>query len=133
MRIINQYIRDIKYSLPAAGKNEKKYLDILKSSLIHYKNNNPLYTYDDLVSEFGYPKDIAVSYINEQNDDYLLKHIKAKKMIRYTCLILIAIGLIIGLWKGYLIYNDAKNSENSIITQIEITLPEEISNEKISN
>lgn len=126
MRIINQYIRDIKYSLPVVGKNEKKYLDILKSSLVHYKNNNPLYTYDDLINEFGYPKDIAVSYISEQNDDYLLKHIKAKKTIRYTCIILIVIALFVGLWKGYLIYSDSKESENSRITHIEITAPEEI-------
>lgn len=126
MRIINQYIRDIKYSLPVVGKNEKKYLDILKSSLVHYKNNNPLYTYDDLINEFGYPKDIAVSYISEQNDDYLLKHIKAKKTIRYTCIILIVIALFVGLWKGYLIYSDSKESEDSRITHIEITPPEEI-------
>lgn len=131
MRVINRYIRDIKSCLPVVSKSEKNYLEILKSSLIHYKNNNPSFTYNDLIEEFGYPKDIAASYINEQSNGYVLKHIKVKNTIKYTCLILISIALLVGLWKAFLVYSDYKKSIESKITHIETTQVEVTNREKI--
>lgn len=133
MKIINRYIRDIKYSLPIVSSSEKKYLQILKSDLIRYKESNPSFSYEDLIEEFGYPKDIAASYINEQSNDYMLKHIKTKKIIKYTCLIVISIALLIGLWKGYLYYKGYQEAQSQNITHFITTPPEEISNEKISD
>lgn len=129
------FIRDIYYifSVRGKGKKEKEYIRRLIIMINEYNSDYPNATYDELTDKFGTPKDIYMDYLETVDYEYLLSKLKSRNMIRNTCLIVIVICALLGLWKGYLIYNDAIESEEQRPTHIETTKPEEINNEKISN
>lgn len=129
------FIRDIHYifSIGGKGKKEKLYIKRLIEMINDYESDYPNVTYNKLIDKFGTPKDIYIDYLETVDSKYLLDKLRTKKLIRNTCLVIIVICSLLGLWKGYLIYSDSKESENQRPTHIEITKPEEISNEKISD
>lgn len=53
-------------------------------------------TYEELSQQFGTPKDIMLSYIEDCENDYIIKKTELKKMIKKISIIFISL-LIIGL------------------------------------
>ena len=129
------FIKDIKCFFTTKGNDdkEKMYIYRLISSINEFLSDYPNSTYDELVDKFGTPKDIYMNYLEIIDSDELLKKIKKRNITKRTCFIIITLVIVLGLWKGYLIYQDASTSTSQIPTYIEITSPEELSNIKISN
>ena len=71
--MIRKYIRNCKQLFPVYGKYERKFLKQLKEQVIKYVSEFPHLTYDELVTQFGSPKDIVLAYYDSIDDDYLLK------------------------------------------------------------
>ena len=63
MNNIKKYIKNIWTIMPMHTKKEKFYLNELKKHLNEYLDDHPQCSYDDIVQQFGEPKDIVVEYI----------------------------------------------------------------------
>lgn len=126
MNDVHNFIKDIEniFSINSKGKQEKRYLERLNVLIEEYASDYPNTTYDELSDKFGTPKDIYMNYLETVDSDYMLKKIKTRRIIKISCIIALSILFLLGLWKGYLIYQDSKESENQRPTHVEITPPE---------
>lgn len=135
MNDVRNFIKDIDniFSINSKGKQEKRYLERLNVLIEEFASDYPNTTYDELSDKFGTPKDIYINYLETVDSDYMLKKIKTRRIIKISCIIALSVLFLLGLWKGYLIYQDSKESESQRPTHVEITPPEEISRKKISD
>ena len=99
--MIRKYIHRCKQLFPVYGKYERLFLKRLQQQATDFIAQNPNLTYEELVTQFGSPKDIVVGYYDTIDDDYLLKKLNLVKTIRRAFL---AIVLIIVLFVGYRSY-----------------------------
>ena len=72
MNNIKKYIKNIWTIMPMHTKKEKFYVSELKKHLNEYLDDHPQCSYDDIVQQFGEPKDIVVEYI--QSSDLVNLH-----------------------------------------------------------
>ena len=80
MNNIKKYIKNIWAIMPMHTKKEKFYLNELKKHLNEYLDDHPQCSYDDIVQQFGEPKDIVVNYIQNSDENGLYQ--KNTKKIR---------------------------------------------------
>lgn len=82
MNNIKKYIKNIWAIMPMHTKKEKFYLNELKKHLNEYLDDHPQCSYDDIVLQFGEPKDIVVNYIQNSDENDLIKRMKLKSIIQ---------------------------------------------------
>ena len=99
--MIRKYIHRCKQLFPVYGKYERLFLKQLQQQATDFIAQNPNLTYEELVTQFGSPKDIVVGYYDTIDDDYLLKKLNLVKTIRRFFL---AIVLVVVLFVGYRSY-----------------------------
>lgn len=122
-----KYIKDIEILFPIMQKEEKKYIDRIKQSIIKQVDIENI-LYQELVNQFGSPNDITQSYINEIDIDELIsktrKHRDIKKFITGTCFFIIICALIVALWRMYQINQEREDFMNHVpieyIEEIEV-------------
>lgn len=124
MKESKKYYRDIKKIFPIHGKREKQFLNSLKEQIVEYENENNNCTFKDLENVFGNPIEIVVSYYQSINNDYLLKKINMKRLLRFTCIIIISLVLIIFVWKIALYNQGYHDFHNNIPIEYEETIEE---------
>lgn len=90
------FLKDCKNVFPFIGKKEIVFLNRLKENMETYVLENGDLTYEELSQQFGTPKDIMLSYIEDCENDYIIKKMELKKMIKKISIIFISL-LIIGL------------------------------------
>lgn len=90
------FLKDCKNVFPFIGKKETVFLNRLKENMETYVLENGDLTYEELSQQFGTPKDIMLSYIEDCENDYIIKKMELKKMIKKISIIFISL-LIIGL------------------------------------
>lgn len=99
--MIRKYIHRCKQLFPVYGKYERLFLKRLQQQATVFIAQNPNLTYEELVTQFGSPKDIVVGYYDTIDDDYLLKKLNLVTTIRRFFL---AIVLVVVLFVGYRSY-----------------------------
>ena len=82
MNNIKKYIKNIWTIMPMHTKKEKFYVSELKKHLNEYLDDHPQCSYDDIVQQFGEPKDIVVNYIQNSDENDLIKRMKLKSIIQ---------------------------------------------------
>ena len=97
-----QFYKNVYSLFPIHKAKEKNYLKNLKIQIEQCDVN----TYDELENIFGTPIDIVKAYYDTINSEYLIKAIQVKKIVRYTCILIITIALCISIYVIYL-YNQA--------------------------
>ena len=102
--MIPKYIRRCKQLFPVYGKYEHQFLKRLQQQANEFIAQNPNITYEELVTQFGSPKDIVVGYYDTIDDDYLLKKLNLVKTIRrFFFTIVLVVVLFIG-YRSYILY-----------------------------
>ena len=124
MNNIKKYIKNIWTIMPMHTKKEKFYLNELKKHLNEYLDDHPQCSYDDIVQQFGDPKDIVVDYIQNSNENELIKRMKLKSIIQRFLIFFSVICTILAIWIGILWYDYIQDQKNSIIYEIETTITE---------
>lgn len=122
---ITNYYKDISTLLPIRGSNEKRYLNDFKKTLNEFSDEMPNASYEDIINEFGEPKDVVISYLNNCNEDYLINKLKIRSIVFKTSIIVTVISICLCLVYSYLFiigYNEAKQQR---ITTTETTITEE--------
>ena len=122
---IANYYKNVSTLLPIRSRNEKKYLNGFKKNLEEFSNEMPNASYKDIVDEFGEPKDVVISYLNNCNEDYLISKLKIRTIVFRTSVIITVIAICLCLVYSYLFtvgYNEAKQQR---MTNTETTITEE--------
>lgn len=135
-RNVKKYLNDVKMLFPVYQKEERVYLKRMKESLLKETDTDHL-TYEQCVERFGQPMDVINSYCDEMDSQEFIDKVRKQRQIKKT---VISIGIIcvlcvisVSLWKSYLIYKDAVESMNQRVTEVEISAPVVISEEKIDD
>lgn len=135
--MIRKYIHRCKQLFPVYGKYERLFLKRLQQQATDFITQNPNLTYEELVTQFGSPKDIAVGYYDTIDDDYLLKKLNLVKTIRRFFLAIVLVAVLFVGYRSYVIYQiwlDAQ--KESIIYEdstIEYTSPTDEDNDSTNN
>ena len=64
-QIICSYIKEIKHHLPIYKSEEKKFINDLQNAIMDFSNETKEFTYNELISHFGSPKDLVANYLLE--------------------------------------------------------------------
>lgn len=98
MTITRKYIRQCRTLFPVYEKSERTFLNRLKLQINEHLDLFPNLSYEELVKQFGTPKEVIMEYYANADDDYLLKKIDVSKKVK-KFLLFIAI-----LFLGYFFY-----------------------------
>lgn len=120
--MIPKYIRRCKQLFPVYGKYEQQFLKRLQQQANEFLAQNPNITYEELVTQFGSPKDIVVGYYDTIDDDYLLKKLNLVKTIRrFFFTIVLVVVLFIG-YRSYILYKVWLEAQEPVILYEESTI-----------
>lgn len=94
----------------------------MASSIRDYVSEGACLTYEQLVSRFGDPKQVAYTYVNEMETDELVQEIKAGKKIVKIAAITVAVMILIWAVITVVSYNDHAVDANgyAIVEIIEV-------------
>ena len=117
-----QYLRHLKLLLPYHYREEKRYIQRLKQNLSEYMDEFPSSDYNDLVRQFGAPKEIAAEFYTELDDAQFMNRIRMKKYIRKLCFIALFAITILVAYHSIDLYRDYQEAEDSIPAYEEETI-----------
>lgn len=95
-KTVDKYIKAIKKEFPIYRKGEKRYLNMLRSSMYDYAVSfeGELITVSHLSERFGSPKDCANTYIEYLGADTICHNMNGKKYGKY--IFITALSVILG-------------------------------------
>ena len=82
MTIANKYIQQCKSLFPVYGKLERTFLNRLKVQVNEHLDLFPDISYNELVKQFGSPREVVMEYYDNIEDDYLLSKIDLAKKVK---------------------------------------------------
>lgn len=85
---INTYLKELSNQLCCSGKEKKEILSSLKNRLSEFESEHPTaLKYEDIVEQFGSPKEVANSFLGEYSSTQLHNLIKRsnKALLHYYC------------------------------------------------
>ena len=84
---INTYLKDLSKQLCCSEKEKKEILSSLKNRLSEFESEYPTaLKYEDIVEQFGSPKEVANSFLGEYSSTQLHNLVKRRK-IKHFCII----------------------------------------------
>ena len=120
--MVRRYIRRCKELFPVYGKYERQFLKRLKNEVTEYITQSPNLTYEELIAQFGSPKDIVMGYYDTVDDDYLLKKTNFVKTVRHFLIIIIAFIILFTTYRSYIIYQAYLDARDTVIIQEETVI-----------
>lgn len=96
---VKRYLREVRKSLPCGRKERKRVLDGIRKSIENEPADGPE-TYEDLVSRYGSPDEIASSYFSEKSTGELIRELRIGNRVLAILLsaVVIALLLRLGWW-----------------------------------
>ena len=85
----------------------------------------PDLTYDELMEQFGSPKEIVLGYYDSVDDDYLLTKTNLVKNLRIFLIVLVIMIVSFFSYRSYIIYQAYLDAKDTIIIHEETTIEED--------
>ena len=104
MTITRKYIRQCRTLFPVYGNSERTFLNRLKVQINEHLDLFPDLSYEELVKQFGTPKEVIMEYYANADDDYLLKKIDVSKKLKRFLLFIAIVFLSYFFYESYTIY-----------------------------
>lgn len=120
------YLKKVKSIFSIHTKKEKEYLKAFEKNVNEYDEDYPNSSYDEFEEKFGKPKEIFINYMENVDDDYLIKKLNTRRIIKVACIVILVLVALIEVWRGCLMYQEYKMVSNQNVTEVEYTQPEEI-------
>lgn len=73
---IRRYYGEIRKNLPCRGRRKREFMTKIKSMVDQYLQENPQADVSDVTARFGTPQQIASAYLNEQDDQVLVRDMR---------------------------------------------------------
>ena len=99
-----KYYKKIRSRFPLLGKQEKAFLIYLQEMLQEFETHHPDYKCNDYYDQFGIPETIIAAYYEHIESEFIIDHMKVRKIIKRIGIFLITIFLLTatndyrGLW-----------------------------------
>lgn len=124
---VKAYIKELKMYLPVFCADTKRYISDMRQALGDFIQENENAGKEDLVREFGAPKDMAANYIIEADGEVLGKAILRSRYLKIvSAIIVISILIFIGIKCALTIVTFNKMKESYISREvIEIQVEDE--------
>lgn len=113
-KFTKKYIKQLNLSFPYKGKQEKIFLKRLQQNIEEYLDDFPNASFEDLVAQFGNPREISVNYYYELDNCNLIKKIKFKKHILYVSIVIIMMTALLTAYKTIKFYQEYLNTLDAI-------------------
>lgn len=97
----------------------------LKEQIQEHIDSSSNLNYEELVEQFGSPKDVVVEYYNSVDDDYLLKKTNLVKQIKRVLFVILTVALIYFAVNFVLLYKSYKDVQDSIIIHEETIIEDD--------
>lgn len=123
--MLQHYFKQIRSLFPTYGGNEKRFLADFKKSVSDFVDNAPDATFEEILSEFGDPKEIIKDYMNDLDIDNLMTRIRLSKAIRIAVALLVLIALLMASTILAMQYQLHKDAREAIIAFEDIEIIEE--------
>ena len=123
--MIKKYLRNCRRLFPIYGKYERRFMNRLKEQIQEHIDSSSNLNYEELVEQFGSPKDIVVEYYNSVDDDYLLKKTNLVKQIKRVLFVILTVALIYFAVNFVLLYKSYKDVQDSIIIHEETIIEDD--------
>ena len=123
--MIRKYLRNCKRLFPVYGKRERQFIKKLRDRIQEHIDSSPNLTYEELVEQFGSPKDIVIEYYNTVDDDYLLRKTNLVKYLKIVLFSALAIVLIYYGTHFVLLYKSYQDVQDSIIIHEETIIEDD--------
>ena len=104
MTIANKYIQQCKSLFPVYGKLERTFLNRLKVQVNEHLDLFPDISYNELVKQFGSPREVVMEYYDNIEDDYLLSKIDLAKKVKKFLLFIAILFLVYFFYQSYTKY-----------------------------
>ena len=121
----SQFLHSVRQAMPKLSKQEKRFFSDFSLSVNEYVSTKPNCTQDDLIRQFGTPKDIAITYYSNMDSNIYLNILRRSRFIKITCitfittLITVLVIYILFLITAINTYeNQALDHTDSTITEI---------------
>lgn len=88
-KVIKKYLRNCKNIFPFYRKNERNFFENFKQSISCYTTGHKEVEYNDLIERIGAPKEIMVSYIQDCDEEYIIKQMNLKRTFKKFLLSLV--------------------------------------------
>lgn len=73
---ILRYCREVRRMLPCRGEQRRRIMEKIRAMVDHYAEENARVGYEDLVSRFGTPEQIASACLNEQDERIIIRDMR---------------------------------------------------------
>ena len=104
MTIANKYIQQCKSLFPVYGKLERTFLNRLKVQVNEHLDLFPDISYNELVKQFGSPREVVMGCYDNIEDDYLLSKIDLAKKVKKFLLFIAILFLVYFFYQSYTTY-----------------------------
>ena len=104
MTIAQKYIQQCTSLFPVYGKLERTFLNRLKVQVNEHLDLFPDISYDELVKQFGSPREVVMEYYDNIEDDYLLSKIDLAKKVKKFLLFIAVLFLVYFFYQSYTTY-----------------------------
>ena len=113
MRMYNsaakRYLRELRKSLPCGRKEQKRVLEGIRQSIENNEATDGPDTYEDLVSRYGSPDEIASSYFSEKSTGELVRELRIGNSVLVILLSAVVIALLLRLGWWVITYRSLMN------------------------
>ena len=104
MTMARKYIRQCRTLFPVYGKLERTFLNRLKVQVNEHLDLFPDISYNELVKQFGSPREVVMEYYDNIEDDYLLSKIDLAKKVKKFLLFIAILFLVYFFYQSYTTY-----------------------------
>ncbi len=104
-----KYLKEVKLLIPLNTKEKKKFIDLLKQQI----QSVGIVNYEELIDQFGSPKEVAASFIENTDTTLLIKKLKKKNYIKTIVTVIIVCLLVVSFFEIYRLnqlYEEAKTN-----------------------
>jgi len=113
---IKKYLKHIRTLLPMYSRQEKRFLNDLKTSIEKHISENPDTSLEDITAKFGTPNDVVYDYIESVDFEYIMKRLSTRKTIKRVAAIILILAIVLFFIFAGSIYLSYLDSKNTVIT-----------------
>lgn len=92
---ILRYCREVRRMLPCRGEQRRRIMEKIRAMVDHYAEENARVGYEDLVSRFGTPEQIASACLNEQDERIIIQDMRfGYRIVKIVAAAMLAVVLL---------------------------------------
>ncbi|WP_294580028.1 DUF6120 family protein [uncultured Thomasclavelia sp.] len=118
---ITLYKKNLITLMPLRTKKERAYINEYMTNVEEYCLDFTDASYDEIVENFGEPKSVVLAYLKECDENYLLKRINTRDIVKKSLCSIVIIICCLLLIITYQVYMGYLEERNSYVIREEIT------------